>query len=100
MPFSAIGPERSDGFDPPAPQPADPGRHADAVAEVASLLSLLARHWRFVLALRYGLGGHEPQTLKDVGRRLGVTKQAVQAMQSLALERLARRALHRGRPGG
>ena len=30
-----------------------------------------------IVALRYGLNGHEPMTLKEIGRRLGVTRECV-----------------------
>jgi RNA polymerase primary sigma factor len=42
-----------------------------------------------VLALRYGLGTEEPQSLEVIGRRLGLTRERVRQIEAQALERLA-----------
>ena len=42
-----------------------------------------------VLRLRFGLGEQEPQTLADVGRALGVSRERVRQIESAALRRLA-----------
>jgi RNA polymerase primary sigma factor len=42
-----------------------------------------------VLNLRYGLGTEEPQSLEEIGRRLGVTRERVRQIEATALERLA-----------
>jgi RNA polymerase primary sigma factor len=42
-----------------------------------------------VLELRYGLGREEPQSLEEIGRRLGVTRERVRQIEATALERLA-----------
>jgi RNA polymerase primary sigma factor len=42
-----------------------------------------------VLNLRYGLGLEEPQSLEEIGRRLGVTRERVRQIEATALERLA-----------
>jgi RNA polymerase primary sigma factor len=42
-----------------------------------------------VLRLRYGLGEEEPQSLEEIGRRLGVTRERVRQIEAAALERLA-----------
>jgi RNA polymerase primary sigma factor len=44
---------------------------------------------RTVLTLRYGLGREEPQSLEEIGRRLGVTRERVRQVEAAALERLA-----------
>jgi RNA polymerase primary sigma factor len=54
----------------------------------AALLLLTARH-REVLILRYGLEQGEPQTLVEVGRRLGITRERVRQIEVEALNRLA-----------
>ncbi len=41
-----------------------------------------------VVALRYGLEGHAPMTLKEVGRRLGVTREWVRKIELRAVRRL------------
>ena len=42
-----------------------------------------------VLRLRFGLGEREPQTLADVGKTLGVSRERVRQIESAALRRLA-----------
>jgi RNA polymerase primary sigma factor len=42
-----------------------------------------------VLTLRYGLGKQEPQSLEEIGRRLGITRERVRQIEGAALERLA-----------
>ena len=42
-----------------------------------------------VLELRYGLGKEEPQSLEEIGRRLGITRERVRQIEATALERLA-----------
>jgi RNA polymerase primary sigma factor len=42
-----------------------------------------------VLTLRYGLGLEEPQSLEEIGRRLGITRERVRQIEGTALERLA-----------
>jgi RNA polymerase primary sigma factor len=45
---------------------------------------------REVVTLRYGLGGDDPQALREIGRRLGITQERVRQIESRALDRLAR----------
>ena len=42
---------------------------------------------RIVIALRYGLGGSSPLTLKEIGRRLGVTREWVRKIELRAVRR-------------
>ena len=44
---------------------------------------------RTVLTLRYGLEREEPQSLEEIGRRLGITRERVRQIEATALERLA-----------
>ncbi len=50
---------------------------------------------RAILAARHGLDGAPPRTLQEIGRSLGLTRQAVQQAEARALARLRRPALHR-----
>jgi RNA polymerase primary sigma factor len=43
---------------------------------------------RTILNLRYGLGGETPQTLKEIGRRLGVTREWVRKIELRAVRKL------------
>jgi RNA polymerase primary sigma factor len=52
-------------------------------------LAALNEREREVLALRYGLDDHEPKTLEEIGRRLGLTRERVRQIEVEALRRLA-----------
>ncbi len=54
----------------------------------AALASLSERELE-VLTLRYGLGGTEPRTLEEIGRRLGITRERVRQIELDALRHLA-----------
>jgi DNA-directed RNA polymerase sigma subunit (sigma70/sigma32) len=41
-----------------------------------------------VLARRFGLDGHSPQTLEEVGAGLGITRERVRQLESRALREL------------
>ncbi len=45
---------------------------------------------REVISARYGIGDQEPQTLDQIGRRLGISRERVRQIERSALERLAR----------
>jgi RNA polymerase nonessential primary-like sigma factor len=51
-------------------------------------LNSLSTKQRDVLARRFGLLGHEPATLEDVGREIGLTRERVRQIQVEALHRL------------
>lgn len=61
-------------------------------AEVERLLRIadreLTERERAVLEARYGLGGGEPQTLREVGEQLGVSAQRVAQIEERALRKL------------
>jgi RNA polymerase primary sigma factor len=57
---------------------------------LARALAELPDREREVLEARYGLGDHEPETLQQIGRRLGVTRERVRQIERQALDRLAR----------
>ncbi len=54
------------------------------------VLDELPERDREVIVSRYGIGAHEPQTLDQIGRRLGVSRERVRQIERGALERLAR----------
>jgi RNA polymerase primary sigma factor len=52
-------------------------------------LGALADRELEVVTLRYGLGGTEPKTLEEIGRRLGLTRERVRQIELDSLRRLA-----------
>jgi RNA polymerase primary sigma factor len=56
--------------------------------ELAEALLRLNPRMRRVLSLRFGLDGHPPQTLEEVGAGLGITRERVRQLESRALREL------------
>ncbi len=54
------------------------------------ILDELPERDREVITARYGIGDQEPQTLDQIGRRIGVSRERVRQIERSALERLAR----------
>ncbi len=57
--------------------------------EIEQALSALPQRGRRVIELRFGLDGGEPQTLEEIGRALGVTRERVRQIENNALKTLA-----------
>jgi RNA polymerase primary sigma factor len=49
--------------------------------ELELLIRYLPRREREILKYRYGLGGVQPETLEEVGRRFGITRERVRQLQ-------------------
>ena len=62
--------------------------HLRSEALRSALASLPPRE-RDVVVMRYGLTGAEPQTLEEIGRRLGLTRERVRQIELESLRRLA-----------
>ena len=60
--------------------------------EVKELLGSLTDREQQVIRLRYGLGEERPQTLEEIGRMLGVTRERVRQIEARAMEKLRRQA--------
>lgn len=60
----------------------------DACAEMVRRLSILDERERMVLTYRYGLRGVTPLTLKEIGERLGVTREWVRKLELRAIRKL------------
>jgi RNA polymerase primary sigma factor len=67
---------------------ADVGFRRRALLAAMDALPVRERH---VLWLRYGLAGGEPEPLREVGQRLGLTPERVRQIERAALTRLGRR---------
>jgi RNA polymerase primary sigma factor len=56
---------------------------------LSTALRALSDRERQVIVLRYGLGGSDPMTLEEIGRRLDLTRERVRQVELHALNRLA-----------
>jgi RNA polymerase primary sigma factor len=57
----------------------------DDVEQVLALLERMGEREATVLRLRFGLDGEEPKTLKEIGERLGLTRERVRQIEREAL---------------
>ncbi len=92
---SLLRPEGGDDHGWSADSPSDDGNSPDSAMELdddrrqlRDRLDRLDDRERLVLALRFGLDGDEPLTLKEVGRRLGVTREWVRKIEVRAVRKL------------
>jgi RNA polymerase primary sigma factor len=56
---------------------------------LAEAIAVLGERERRVIVLRYGLHGSPPETLAEIGRGLGVSRERVRQLETEALTRLA-----------
>ena len=56
--------------------------------DLRRVLESLSERERRILELRYGLTGHDPMTLEQVGKHLGVTRERIRQMELKTLRRL------------
>ena len=61
---------------------------AEDLARVTALLAALPVREATVVRLRFGLAGEEPLTLKEIGTRLGLTRERVRQIEGETLARL------------
>ena len=61
----------------------------DALKHVMQRLGEMEEREMMVLEMRYGLNGRQPHTLKEIGSRLGLTRERVRQIEVEALGRLA-----------
>lgn len=73
------------------PQAVTPDRaisDRESLNRMWTVLELLDDREKKVLAMRFGLNGEAPQTLEDVSREVGRTRERVRQIQNQALEKL------------
>jgi len=61
----------------------------DDLKNVMRMIDEMDERESTVLTLRFGLGGVEPHTLKEIGEKLGLTRERVRQIETEALARLA-----------
>jgi RNA polymerase primary sigma factor len=64
----------------------------DELKQLSRRMERLDDRERVILSLRYGLEGETPLTLKEIGRRLGVTREWVRKIELRAVRKLDERA--------
>jgi RNA polymerase primary sigma factor len=62
--------------------------NADERAKLTELLENIEPRESTILRLRYGLNGEDPLTLKEIGHRIGLTRERVRQLEHLALGKL------------
>jgi RNA polymerase primary sigma factor len=67
----------------------------DYLAHVRNAVSALDSRERLVLALRFGFLDDDPVTLREAGRRLGLSRERVRQIEKRALRRLRERLAQR-----
>jgi len=70
------------------PRPEEAVFSADEMATIKKLLDEIDEREATVLRLRYGLDSDEPLTLKEIGVRVGLTRERVRQIEKEALEKL------------
>ncbi len=57
----------------------------ELATHLRSLISALDRKERQVVLLRFGFGGNDPMTLREIGRRIGISRERVRQLERRAL---------------
>lgn len=76
-----------------APSPEDVAYAALLRRQVQTVLETLPERERVVLQLRFGLAGHHPHTLGEIGKQLGLTRERARQIEAAALATLRARDL-------
>jgi len=70
------------------PTPEDDLLHRDQLSQIDTLLDAIDQREATILRLRYGLDGEDPMTLKEIGQRIGLTRERVRQLEIEALKKL------------
>ena len=68
--------------------PSDSVQHEDLAANIDEWVSVLNQRSQEVILRRFGLRGHDCQTLQEIGNAMGLTRERVRQIQVEALARL------------
>jgi RNA polymerase primary sigma factor len=71
-----------------AVMPADVATANSLSEQIMSALDELSDREKEVVRLRFGLDGDQPQTLEEVGRQFGVTRERIRQIESKTLAKL------------
>ncbi len=63
-------------------------KNSDELRQVSELLDEIDPRAAKILRLRYGLEGEDPMTLKEIGKRIGLTRERVRQIEHEALKKL------------
>ena len=74
-------------------------RDKDLREEVGGLMDILDDRERRIINSRFGLDGHKPRTLEEVGEKFGVTRERIRQLQNIALHKLRKALDKKERPG-
>jgi len=73
------------------PAPEDQVLNNDDLETIQQLLDMIDEREATILRLRFGLDGEEPLTLKEVGHKIGLTRERVRQIEIEALQKLNER---------
>jgi len=69
--------------------PPDEGTYSNALSDdMEKALNTLSDREKMILSLYFGLGGEEPLTLEDIGKRLDLTRERIRQIKEKAIQRL------------
>jgi RNA polymerase primary sigma factor len=66
--------------------------------ELSELLEVLDDRERKIIFKRFGLDGGKPETLEELGKKFGVTRERIRQLQNIALAKLRRALAKREKP--
>jgi len=85
--------------DPNSPDPAEEAGKVDCNGELLMALMRLTPRERMIIELRFGLTGNEPQTLEEVSKEFGPTRERIRQIANKAYHKLREVLLSRAEEG-
>jgi len=71
-----------------AVSPVDRIEGLDAFKLVSTMMETFSENEKKILALRFGLDNHDPQTLESIGRSFGLSRERIRQIESVSLQKL------------